>query len=107
MNEIRLDGILVERAAMRHTPAGVPVVEAQIRHRSDVIEAGAPRTLEFVVNAIALGPIAGKLGRERLGAQLDLSGFLAPRSRRSSKLVLHLTGYQRQFEGKDSAEGKV
>ena len=101
MNEIRLDGILVERAAMRHTPAGVPVVEAQIRHRSDVIEAGAPRTLEFVVNAIALGPIAGKLGRERLGAQLDLSGFLAPRSRRSSKLVLHLTGYRRQVQPDD------
>lgn len=95
MNEFRLDGVLVERAATRHTPAGVPVVEAQIRHRSDVIEAGAPRTLEFVVNAIALGSIAGKLEREALGAPLDLEGFLAPRSRRSSKLILHLTQYRR------------
>ena len=72
--------------------------KGQERHRSDVIEAGAPRTLEFVVNAIALGPIAGSLEREALGAQLDLSGFLAPRSRRSSKLVLHLTGYRRASE---------
>ena len=95
MNEFRLDGVLVERAATRHTPAGVPVVEAQIRHRSDVVEAGAPRTLEFVVNTIALGPIAGKLEREALGEPLDLAGFLAPRSRRSSKLVLHLTEYRR------------
>jgi primosomal replication protein N len=95
VNQVHLDGILVERATMRHTPAGVPVLEARIRHRSDVIEAGAPRTLEFVVNAIALGPVAGKLEREALGAQLDLSGFLAPRSRRSSKLVLHLTEYRR------------
>ena len=85
MNQVHLDGMLVERSATRHTPAGVPVVEAQIRHRSDVFEAGAPRTLEFLV----------KLEREALGAQLDLSGFLAPRSRRSSKLVLHLTEYRR------------
>ncbi len=98
MNEVRLDGILVERAAVRRTPAGVAVVEAQIRHRSEVMEAGASRTLEFLVNAIALGPIAGRLEREALGAQLDLSGFLAPRSRRSSKLVLHLTGYRRASE---------
>jgi primosomal replication protein N len=95
VNQVHLDGILVERAATRHTPAGVAVVEAQIRHRSDVIEAGAPRTLQFMVNAIALGPVAGKLEREALGVQLDLSGFLAPRSRRSSKLVLHLTEYRR------------
>jgi primosomal replication protein N len=94
VNEFRLDGTLVERAAMRRTPAGVAVLEAQIRHRSDVIEAGAPRTLEFVVNAIALGPVAGRLEHEALGAQLDVSGFLAPRSRRSSKLVLHVTGYR-------------
>jgi primosomal replication protein N len=93
VNEVRLDGVLVERAATRHTPAGVPVVEARIQHRSDVMEAGASRSLEFVVNAVALGPVAGRLEREALGAQLDLSGFLAPRSRRSSKLVLHVTGY--------------
>jgi primosomal replication protein N len=95
VNEFRLSGILVERAALRFTPAGVAVVEAQFRHRSDVIEAGAVRTLEFVVSVIGLGPIAGELEREALGVQLDLAGFLAPRSRRSSKLVLHLTGFRR------------
>jgi primosomal replication protein N len=95
VNEFRLSGILVERAALRFTPAGVPVVEAQIRHRSDVIEAGVPRTLEFVVSAIGLGPIAGALEHEPLGVQLDLAGFVAPRSRRSRRLVLHLTGLHR------------
>ena len=95
MNEFRLSGVLVERAALRFTPAGVPVLEARIQHRSDVIEAGVPRSLEFVVSAVGLGPIAGDLEREALGAQLDLTGFLAPRSRRSSKLVLHLTQYRR------------
>jgi primosomal replication protein N len=93
LNEIRLDGVLVERAALRFTPAGVPVVEAQIRHRSEVTEAAAPRTLEFVVSAIALGPVAVELEREPLGAQLQVWGFLAPRSRRSGRLVLHVNGY--------------
>ena len=92
MNEFRLSGVLIERAALRFTPAGVAVLEAQIQHRSEVIEAGAARTLEFVVSAVGLGPVAGELQREALGAQLDLTGFLAPRSRRSRRLVLHLTG---------------
>ena len=94
MNEVRLDGVLVERSIVRHTPAGVPVVEARIRHHSDVIEAGSPRTLEFLVNAIALGSVAGMLEREALGAPLELRGFLAPRSRRSSKVILHVTEYR-------------
>ena len=96
MNEIRISGNLVERAALRFTPAGVPVVEAQISHRSEVIEAAAPRTLEFVFSTIALGPVALELQREALGARLLISGFLAPRSRRSARLVLHMTGYERK-----------
>jgi primosomal replication protein N len=95
VNEFHLNGILIERAALRFTPAGVPVLEAQIQHRSDVVEAGAPRSLEFVVSAVGLGPIAGDLQREALGTELDLAGFLAPRSRRSARLVLHLTQYRR------------
>ncbi len=92
MNEVRLSGTLVERAALRFTPAGVPVVEARIEHRSTVVEAGSARTLEFVVSAVGLGPIANELEREALGTRLELSGFLATRSRRSARLVLHLTG---------------
>jgi primosomal replication protein N len=95
MNEFRLSGVLIERAAMRFTPAGVPVLEAQIQHRCEVVEAGAVRTLEFVLSAVGLGPLAGDLQRAALDAELDLTGFLAPRSRRSRRLVLHLTGCRR------------
>ncbi len=104
MNEFRLSGTLVERAALRFTPAGVPVVEAQFRHRSDVIEAGLPRTLEFDVSAIGLGPMAGALEHEPLGAQLDLSGFIAPRSRRSRRLVLHVTGLRGRAADRAAAD---
>jgi primosomal replication protein N len=92
MNEFRLSGVLIERAAMRFTPAGGPVLEAQIQHRCEVVEAGTVRTLEFVVSAVGLGSVAGDLQRQALGAELDFTGFLAPRSRRSRRLVLHLTG---------------
>ena len=90
-NEVRLAGFLVERGALRRTPAGVAVLEARIQHRCEVIEAGLPRTVEFVMGAVALGAVADLLEREALGARLELSGFLAPRTRRSSRLVLHLT----------------
>src|SRR5882757_8392509 len=102
MNEFRLSGALIERAAMRFTPAGVPVLEAQIQHRSEVVEAGAVRALEFVVSAVGLGPVAGDLQREALGAELDLTGFLAPRSRRSKRLVLHVTGCRSKLRATES-----
>jgi hypothetical protein len=39
---------------------------------------------------VALG-----LEREPLGVPLTLSGFIAPRTRRSSRLVVHITDYAR------------
>lgn len=95
MNQVRLTGTLIERSAMRFTPAGVSVVEAQVRHQSEVVEAGLPRALDITVSTIALGPVAGELDRESLGVQLDLAGFLAPRSRRSNRLILHVTQFRR------------
>ncbi len=92
MNEFCLSGDLVERSAARYSPAGVAVVEAQIRCRSDVMEAGHLRTVDFCVGAVGVGPMAAELERLALGARLELSGFVAPRSRRSSRLVLHVTG---------------
>jgi len=92
VNEVRLDGILAERSALRRTPAGVAVLEARIQHRCEVVEAGLPRTVEFLMGAVALGAVADLLERQALGARLEVEGFLAPRSRRSSRLVLHLTG---------------
>ena len=68
------------------------MVEAQLRCESEVVEAGLVRTLDFCVSAVALGPIAARLEGALLGSKLELEGFLAPRSRRSGKLVLHVTG---------------
>jgi primosomal replication protein N len=99
LNEFRLTGSLVERSALRLTPAGIPVVEARLQCVSEVVEAGLVRNLDFCVSAIGIGPMAGELERLALGSRLDVEGFLAPRSRRSGRLVLHVTACRLAVQG--------
>ncbi len=98
MNRVRLIATLVERSALRYTPAGLPVAELGLRHDGEVVEAGGARRVEFECAAVAVGEIAGRLDREALGARLEIDGFLALRSRRSTRLRIHITDY-RQVSG--------
>ncbi len=90
-----LSATLLERAALRFTPAGVAVLEAKLQHHSEVLEAGVKRRLQFDFSAIALGSNARELAAQPLGSELELSAFLAPRSRRSARLVVHVLGFSR------------
>lgn len=92
---MRIRAALVAKAALRHTPAGMAVAEAGFRYEDSVAEAGLLRQLGFEFAAVALGPVAMALEREPLGAALELGGFIAPRTRRSAKLVVHITEYAR------------
>jgi primosomal replication protein N len=94
VNQVRLIAIPVAHSALRYTPAGIAVSEASFRHQEAVIEAGIERQLDFEFAAIALGPVAMALDREPLGQALELEGFIAPRSRRSTRLIVHITGYK-------------
>ncbi|HQC80778.1 MAG TPA: primosomal replication protein N [Accumulibacter sp.] len=76
---------------MRFTPAGVPVVECLIGHRSEQLEAGSPRRVECEVQVIAVGPTAQWLQAASPGAVLRMTGFLAARSRNSKQPRLHVT----------------
>ncbi|MFN7570445.1 MAG: primosomal replication protein N [Betaproteobacteria bacterium] len=90
MNEVRLRVQLVGRAVLRFTPAGVPALEATLHHRGTVSEAGLPRTLDFEFEAIALGRAAERLNGAALGCEFDCTGFIAPRSKRTSRLRIHI-----------------
>jgi primosomal replication protein N len=90
LNRLQMNATLVERSAMRFSPAGVPVVEAQLQHRSRTVEAGVERLLDFPFNAVAIGDTARQLAQVDLGGHLRLDGFLAPRSRRSTRLTVHV-----------------
>ena len=83
----------VAKSALRYTPAGIPVAELSLRHDGAVSEAGIERQLGFEFPAVAVGPVAVALDREPLGKALDIAGFIAPKSRRSSRLIVHITEY--------------
>ena len=77
--------------ALRHTPAGIPAIELRIHHESEAAEAGSTRKVEAEVEAIAFETQARLLAAAAPGSPLRVEGFLCAKSRRSKKLVLHLT----------------
>ncbi len=94
MNRLGLTAALVEREAIRYTPAGVPIVGLKLSHQSVQREAGADRTVELEISAIAADQLALRVDRVALGTELKLEGFLAPRRRNVKALVLHITDFE-------------
>ena len=94
MNQLRICGKAVAKSALRYTPTGIAVLEASFKHEGSVTEATAKPTLAFEFSAVALGAVAQALDREPLGKPMMLEGFIAPRTRRSTRLVMHITEYK-------------
>jgi primosomal replication protein N len=90
-NRLELSGTVAELKGLRHTPAGIPVVEFRIRHESEREQAGAPRKVNAEVEAIAFETLARLVAGSEPGRQVKAEGFLCARSRRSRKPVLHVT----------------
>ncbi len=91
MNQLRLTATLVEREALRYTPAGVPVVNCILQHAGETLEAETPRQVEFAIVAMGIGAIGQQLERLPLDTLLDCEGFLARKHRNSRTLVFHIT----------------
>jgi primosomal replication protein N len=85
---------LLELGALRYTPAGVAALEFKLAHESEQDEAGARRTIRAEVSAIAFETQAQLLAGSRLGAGLRIQGFLGAKSKRSKRLVLHVTNIE-------------
>ena len=94
MNSISIDGALTGREAVRFTPAGLEVFEGTFHHRGALVEAGRTRTLEYDFPAISFAETANALNKLPLGAELQIKGFIAPRSMKSSRLVIHITEFK-------------
>lgn len=103
MNQLALTATVIELTPLRYTPAGVPALELQLEHESDVLQAGVQRRINMTVKAIALGDIALLLADTPLGARLSIQGFLAPTRKGSGKLVVHVQQADRAFAGSGSA----
>jgi primosomal replication protein N len=89
-----LSGRLLELSPLRYTPAGIPAVEFRLRHESEQEEAGKPRKVEAEIGGIAFEAQARLLAGAQLNTGLKLQGFLAAKSNRSKRLVLHVTNIE-------------
>jgi primosomal replication protein N len=85
---------LVELGALRYTPAGLAALEFKLAHESEQEEAGARRAIQAEVNAIAFETQAKLLTGRPLGTALKIQGFLGAKSKRSKRLVLHVTNIE-------------
>ena len=82
---------MIELDALRHTPAGIPVVNFRLSHASEQTEAGHAREVQCEVSGMAFEREARLIAAGQLGAQVKVTGFLAGKSRSSRQLVLHAT----------------
>ncbi len=85
-----MSGQLVERKVLRYTPAGIPVSEGRLQHRSTLTENGSTRQVEVEIAVVALGGVARWLEAAEVGRCLQISGFIAARSQRSKSPVIHI-----------------
>jgi primosomal replication protein N len=89
-NGLVLSGSIIEMAPLRHTPAGVPVLNFRIGHASEQTEAGLSRRVEVELAAVALGQTAILLAGAKPGERVRAGGFLAAKSAKSRQPVLHV-----------------
>jgi primosomal replication protein N len=89
-NRLVISGAVIEMSAMRRTPAGVAVLGFRLSHQSRQIENGLAREVVVELEAIALGDIALIAKAAQMGSQVRLEGFLAQKSLRNVKPVLHV-----------------
>ena len=94
-NEVVIDGLLLKRGTLRHTPAGIPAINLVIDHRSIQLEAGQRREARCEVDAVAIGELAVTLSKHKLTQPLQFSGFLTRHSAKDRRLVLEVTNAER------------
>ena len=94
LNRLELSGRLLELGKLRHTPAGVAALEFKLAHESEQDEAGGRRQVQAEIGAIAFQTQARLIAARPLGSQMKLQGFLSAKSKRSKRLVLHVTNIE-------------
>jgi primosomal replication protein N len=93
-NDVQLSARVIARETLRHTPAGVPILAVTLRHESRQIENSVPRQVELAIDAVAVGELAQQMNSVEVGTQVHVAGFLASRSKLSSRVVLHVNRFE-------------
>lgn len=90
MNRLVLTAQLVERSALRYTPAGLPALDLSLKHESEVTQDGKPRKVWFDIRARAIGEITRRVETLELGSLHGFAGFLGSQ-RNGRGVVFHVT----------------
>jgi primosomal replication protein N len=96
LNQLKLHARIEQIAAIRYTPAGVPVLELVLQHQSSLMEAGVTRVVQLGIKAVILGINAETLAKTKtdLECSFEFNGFLAP-SRNGKGIVFHIQDFHR------------
>jgi primosomal replication protein N len=93
VNRLVLAARLVERGALRYTPAGLPALDFELKHESELSEDGQPRKVSLQIRSVAIGGITHSVTALELGSAGDFAGFLAA-ARNGRGLVFHVTAIE-------------
>ena len=90
MNRLVLTAQLVERGALRYTPAGLPALDLSLKHESSVTQDGHPRQVSVEIKARAIGEITQRMAGVEMGSTHGFAGFLGSQ-RNGRGVVFHVT----------------
>ena len=90
MNRLVLQASLAERGALRYTPAGLPALDLQLQHESEVSHEGQARKVKLELRAVVIGSLVSKMAAMPLGSSLTVSGFVA-QARNGKGILFHIT----------------
>jgi primosomal replication protein N len=93
VNRLVLAARLVERGALRYTPAGLPALDFELKHESELSEDGQLRKVTLQIRAVAIGRITPSLLALDLGSEARFAGFLAA-ARNGRGHVFHVTAIE-------------
>ena len=88
-----LSAQLVERGAVRYTPAGLPACDFALKHESQVTEDGTPRKESLQMRAVAIGDLAQRLMKLEIGTTGTFACFVT-HQRNGRGTVLHVTEFE-------------
>ena len=91
-NTLVLDASIAAVEPLRYTPAGLPAVNLQLEHQSELSEAGVKRQVKVAVKAVAFGTLAERLAKQVIGSSWQFSGFLAS-SLHGKSVVFHIQDF--------------
>jgi primosomal replication protein N len=96
LNRLVISGDLIQVDPLRYSPAGVPIAEAVIHHRSSQAVATQTREVECELTVQASGSLATRLAQQTTGTRVELEGVLNRRSVNSRQLILILNRIEKE-----------